>query len=154
DLDVDYLTKRGPALGTTFQYAGSSVFGVPTTYAGQVKAMGMYDDGTDILGGIRGPEDHHPLWRGSVQWYQAFRNLPDGFTVRTGLGLFSDHNYYEQYQKPAFDMDVNQETYVYVEQQHNNWAWTFLTEARVRNWVTETEWLPRADGYLIGQSFF
>src|SRR5262249_12698546 len=27
-------------------------------------------------------------------------------------------------------------------------------EPRIRNWVTETQWLPRGDAYLIGQSFF
>jgi hypothetical protein len=54
----------------------------------------------------------------------------------------------------AFDTYINQETYLYVKQQRDNWAWTLLTEQRVRNWVTETDQLPGLDGYLIGQSFF
>src|SRR5206468_2999884 len=33
-------------------------------------------------------------------------------------------------------------------------AATLLTRPHIRNWVTETAWLPRADGYLLGQSFF
>src|SRR5262249_46757734 len=31
---------------------------------------------------------------------------------------------------------------------------TALVEPRLRDWVTETEWLPRLDGYLLGQDFF
>src|SRR5262249_18356789 len=48
----------------------------------------------------------------------------------------------------------NQATFVYLKEQQNNWAWTALVEPNLRPWVTETEWLPRVDGYLIGQSFF
>src|SRR5207244_1240631 len=36
-----------------------------------------------------------------------------------------------------------------------NWAWTVETDARITlSWMTETEWLPRANGYLLGESFF
>src|SRR5262249_52334206 len=66
----------------------------------------------------------------------------------------SDKNFLEQYFKPEFDQDINQETFVYVKQQQDQWAWTLLAEPRIRRWVTETEWLPRADANLIGQSFF
>jgi hypothetical protein len=65
----------------------------------------------------------------------------------------SDKNYLEQYFKSEFDNEINQETFLYVKQQQDNWAWTLLTEPRIRDWVTETSWLPRADGYLLGQSF-
>jgi hypothetical protein len=154
DLDLNYLTSRGPALGTTFDYAGVDFFGLPSRYNGHLRAMGMIDQGTDNLGGGRGPNDNHPEERGSVQWYQFVRELPEGFSLRSSLGLFSDHNYYEQYQKYPFDTDVNQDTFVYLEQQRDNWAWTLLGEKRIRNWVTETDHLPAVQGYLIGQSFF
>jgi hypothetical protein len=153
-LDADYLTRRGPALATTFDYAGVDPLGMSGRYAGHLEARGMFDDGTDILGGGRGQFDHHPDGRGSVQWRQFFQGLPLGFSVQTQLGLFSDHNYYEQYRKLYFDQDINQETYLYVKQQRDNWAWTFLAEQRIRNWVTETDQLPAVEGYLIGQSFF
>jgi hypothetical protein len=63
-------------------------------------------------------------------------------------------NFLEQYYKREFDQDPNQDTYLYVKQQQNNWAWTGLVEPKIRNWVTETEALPRVDGYLLGESFF
>jgi hypothetical protein len=154
DFGIDYLSLRGPALTTDFDYNVDGLFGLPGRYVGYVKAFGIDDHGKDILGGGRGEFDHHPEQRGSLQWYQTIRGLPDGFSVRSGLGAFSDKNFYEQYQKNSFDTDFNQETFAYVEQQKDNWAWTFLLEQRIRNWVTETDRLPEVQGYLIGQSFF
>src|SRR5262249_4978054 len=43
---------------------------------------------------------------------------------------------------------------LYVKEQQDNWAVAGLVEPRLRPWVTETEWLPRFDGWLVGQSFF
>jgi hypothetical protein len=151
--DVDELTKRGPALGTQYDYGGGELFGLPGKYNGLVKAWGIYDDGTDILGGGRGPLDNHPLWRGRFLWRNNWTFLDD-FTLQFQGSALSDPNFLEQYFKNEFDNDINSATWVYFKQQRNNWAWTFLTEDRDRYWVTETSWLPRADGYLLGQSFF
>src|SRR5262249_33734438 len=87
-------------------------------------------------------------------WRQNVQGLPEGFSLQTQVSALSDKNFLEQYYKPEFDLDINQETFLYLKQQQDHWAWTFLTEPRIRNWVTETEWLPRADGHLLGQSFF
>jgi hypothetical protein len=153
-LDVDYLSLRGPALGTNYDYSGKSFLGIPVRQmTGEVKAYGIIDNGTDILGGGRGPDDNHPVDRGRFLWRQNVLDLPGGFTLQTQLAALSDMNFLEQYYKNEFDNDPNQETFVYLKQQQSNWAWTVLTEPYLRNWVTETEWLPRADGYLLGQSF-
>jgi hypothetical protein len=154
DLEADYLTIRGPALGTTFDYAGFNLCDIPNRYVGQVKAYGIDDTGKDILGGGRGENDHHPELRGRLTWRQDVQDLPDGFSVQSQLSALSDHNFLEQYYKREFDQDPNQETFLYVKQQNGNWAWTGLVEPRIRNWVTETERLPQFDGYLIGQSIF
>jgi len=151
--DVDYLTSRGPALGTQYDYGGGELFNLPGHYTGLVKAWGIYDDGNDILGGGRGPLDNHPLWRGRFLWRNNWSFLDD-FTLQFQGSALSDPNFLEQYYKNEFDNDINQATFVYFKQQHDNWAWTLLAEDRVRYWVTETSWLPRADGYLLGQSFF
>jgi hypothetical protein len=153
-MDLDYLSSRGPAFGTEFDYGGKDLFGIKNQYSGLVKAWGIYDTGTDILGGGRGELDEHPNWRGRFLWRQNVFDLPYGFTVQSQLAALSDKNLLEQYYKLEFDSDINQETFLYVKQQRDNWAWTFLAEPRIRSWVTETESLPRLDGYLIGQSFF
>jgi hypothetical protein len=154
NLNVDYLSHRGPALGTDFDAAGVNLLGMPNKYIEQVKAYGIDDGAKDELGGGRGPLDHHPELRGRLFWRQNIQELPDGFTVQTQLSALSDKNFLEQYYKREFDTDPNQETFLYVKQQQNNWAWTGIAEPRIRNWVTETEWLPRFDGYLLGESFF
>jgi hypothetical protein len=153
-FDVDYLTKRGPALGTTYDYAAKEFFSMPAVVTDLVKAYGIHDTGKDVLGGGRGEFEHHPTWRGRFLWQNNVQELPAGFSIQSQVSLLSDKNFLEQYYKNEFDTGLNQETFLYVKQQQDNWAWTVLGEPYLRNWVTETEWLPRADGYLIGQSFF
>src|SRR4029077_15654955 len=53
-LMVDYLSLRGPALGTEYDFTGKDLFGIKNTYQGLVKAYGIYDTGLDVLGGNRG----------------------------------------------------------------------------------------------------
>jgi hypothetical protein len=153
-MDVDYMSRRGPALGTNYDFSGKDFFGLPATVTGLVKAYGMHDTATDLLGAFRGPPDHHPEWRGRFLWRENVQDLPAGFSLQTQVSGLSDKNFLEQYWKNEFDQDINQETFVYGKQQQDNWAWTVLGEPNIRRWVDETEWLPRADGYLIGQSFF
>src|SRR5206468_9060257 len=82
------------------------------------------------------------------------QELPEGFALQAQFAPQSDHNFYEQYFKYEYDTDVNQNSYVYVKQTLGSMAWTGLAEQRIRNWVTETDWLPRVDGYLLGYSLF
>lgn len=153
-MDVDYLSLRGPALGTNLDYQGTRLFGWgENKYAGTFKAWGIIDHGEDNLGGGRGPGDMHPTDRGRILWRDNVIDLPYGFTFQHQLSLLSDKNFLEQYYKTEFDMDRNQDTFLYVRQQQGIWQWDLLVEPSLRDWVTETEWLPRVDGYLIGQSF-
>jgi hypothetical protein len=152
-LDLSYLSARGPAAGTIFDTAGKKLFGTDATYTAQVKLWGIHDTGLDNLGGIR-TDLPHPTWRYDTELRAKVLDLPWGFSAQGQLVGLSDQNVYEQYYKPLFDNALNQETFVYAKQQQDAWAWTVLGETRLRNWVTETEWLPRLDGYLLGQSFF
>jgi hypothetical protein len=152
-LEADYLTERGPALGQFFEYQSRSFFGLPAQVMGDVRAYGIYDTGTDILGGFRNGEPHTD-WRGRLLWKDNVQSLPYGFSLQSQVAWISDKNFLEEYYKLEFDNDPNQETFIYLKQQQTNWAWTLLTEQRIRDWMTETSWLPKADGYLIGQSIF
>lgn len=152
-LDTDYLSSRGPVLGTEFDFSGKDLFGVPSRYSGLLKAWTIYDDGTDRLGGGRDGEPH-PKFRDRAEAWLNVLDLPYGFSAQAHAVHLSDKNVQEQYDKLSFDQDPNKETFLYVKQQQSNWAWTLLAEERLRDWVTETNWLPRADGYLIGESLF
>lgn len=164
-LNLDLLTMRGPVIGTDYTFIGKDLFGLPSTYSGEIKAAGMYDAGVDRIGGGRGefvyasnpfrqiPVDH-PDWRGRYLGQLNWQDLPGGFMFQGQLALISDRNYLDQYFNAEWMNDLNQETFAYVKQQQNNWAWTALAEPRLRQWITETQWLPKADGYLIGEKFF
>src|SRR5437868_3186766 len=82
------------------------------------------------------------------------QDLPLGFTVRGQLAVLSDRNFLEQFYPNDFMNGPNQESFVYVKQQNNNWAWTFLTEANLQRWMSTTDWLPKADGYVQGLKIF
>ncbi len=164
-FNVDYLSARGPALGTDYLFAGKDLFGVPNRYNGDINAYGMYDRKADLLGGDRGNANlvgppyrtipvTHPPYRGRFTTDLNVQELPAGFTFQGRLHAISDRNFLEQYFNAEWNNDLNQETIAYLKQQNANWAWTLFGQAHLRNWITETEWMPKVDGYLIGQKFF
>jgi hypothetical protein len=149
-LNSDFLSRRGPALGTFYNYTGEDFLGIPGQYNGVFKLYGLRDHGSDILGGGRGGP--HPLWRGRLFWDDQ-RDLPYGFTALTQVSLLSDKNFLEQYYKPEFDTKPNQETFVFLKNSQGTWGSNLLVEPYLRNWVTETAWLPKAEGRILGWSF-
>jgi hypothetical protein len=154
-LNVDYLSYRGPGLGTQYDYSGIEFLGMPTNYTGEFKAFGMYDRGYDVLGGPRLLNNFSPPnFRGRVEWRNDFEDLPNGFNFISQVEGLSDRNFLEQYYKQVFDRDVNWATFGMLKQQQGNWDWSVLAEPHLLPWVTETAWLPRFDGWLIGQDFF
>jgi hypothetical protein len=168
-LFVDYLSMRGPALGTDFEFNNKSFLGIPGRYTGEVKAYGIYDTGLDQLGGTRGSEEivsslppgvgtfvpvNHPDARG---WFLTTFNgqdMPNGFSVQSQISALSDQNFLEQYYLNVFQNGYDQETFVYVKQQQDFWAWTLLANPDIRPWVTQTEWLPKVEGNGLGISLF
>lgn len=153
-VDFDYLTMRGPGFGTDFQYLTKDIFGMQNVLSGGVLLYGMHDTGTDVLGGGRGALDGHPDWRGRASWRQLFETQ-SGFTAQSNLQLLSDQNYFEQYWKNEFDTDPVQSTSIYLRQDFGfNAAGGILGQYNVLPWYTDTNWLPKADLWMTGQSFF
>jgi hypothetical protein len=154
-LNADYLSDRGPALGTDYTYnlPGSEPGLAPT--AGLVKLYGVRDrSGMDILGGFRGVEPVPPEFRGRVL-FRDQRELLDGLYFQSQIAYLSDKNFFEQYYKQEFDLGPNQETFAYLAGQRGNKGLSALLSYRLdRPWEPQTQWLPRVDGYAIGQTFF
>lgn len=149
---VDEFTKRGPGLGSIYEYAGDELFGFRGKYSGLARIYGLYDQGVDVLGGPRTGEPH-PKFRGRFFW-EHLQDLSDGWQLVTQVSLLSDKNFLEQYYKPEFDEGPNQETFAYLSKRSGFWAASLLVEPRVRDWVTETAWLPKGEGRIIGWSPF
>lgn len=153
-LLTDYLSDRGPGIGTDFDYRGVDPFGIPSRYDGVARGYVIYDDGDDVLGGFRIIDRTAPTTRGRVTWRNGWYEIPYGFQLQSQVAYQSDRNFFEQYYKQEFDVGVPQETFLYLKQQQENAAWTLFANARLREWMTETENLPRVDGHLLGQTFF
>jgi hypothetical protein len=149
----DYLSRRGPAIGTNYSLIQDTFMGMDAPYQTQVKGYMIYDQGTDILAGNRENEFQPPQMRGRFLFrhQQEFEDL----TLQAQVAYLSDHNFLEEYYKFEHDSGPNQETFLWLRYQQGNAVGTLLAEPPLaRPWVNEANWMPRADGYLLGQSLF
>lgn len=165
-LFLDEMTARGPALGTQYERAGTNLFGIDNKYESMLRLYGIYDRGLDVLGGNRGQEIFidpvkgiavpvdHPDFRGRIFGNLNVQEMPLGFSVQAQVAALSDQNFLEQYYPNDFLNGPDQETFLYVKQQNGIWAWTGLAEANLQPWMTHTNWLPKADGYVLGLKIF
>jgi hypothetical protein len=165
-LYLDYLSKRGPAIGSEFEYHRNGLFGIPGRYEGDTKFYVIYDTGTDVIGGTLGTETlvsdnpmvfvpvNHPDLRGRFYSQNSGYDMPYGFEYQFKVSALSDQNFLRQYYQTEWMNGPNQDTFLYVKQQEDFWAWTFLMQPTLINWETETAWLPRLEGYGLGISLF
>jgi lipopolysaccharide export system protein LptA len=163
-LMLDYLTARGPGIGTQYEFQGKDLFSVPSKYTGMLLLYGMSDRGDDLIGGGRGtnilyPDAltnnpiTHPTFRGWANGKINVQELPDGFTVLGQFSVLSDRNFLEQYYANTYLNEMNQDTFLYVKQQQANWSWSIQAQVGTQPWLTQTDWLPRLDASLLGQTF-
>lgn len=154
-LNLDEMTYRGPGIGTLYSSSANNLFGIPAIYTNTLRAFGMYDRGFDILGGPRPINNYDPPnFRGWLLDRIDVEEMPYGFSAMSQISPVSDRNFIEQYYKRPWDLDPNFDTFLFVKEQQNNWAWSGMVMPRLRPWVTMTQDLPRFDGWLIGQDFF
>jgi len=154
-LDLDYLSDRGPAVGTNYDYTLAPSERGYSPGSGFVRLYGLSDEGVDVIGGGRGVEPTHPDFRGRAQW----RHVQELFSADTyfqgQVSYLSDQNFLEQFYKAEFDVGPNQETFAYLTHRYRNmWAAGLVQPKLDRNWQTQTQWLPRVDGAITGESFW
>lgn len=153
-LNLDYLSARGPAAGTDYTYRLPSSSPELSGTEGLVRLYGIYDQGVDILGGNRGPQAVPDVGRGRAMWRHQ-QEIIQGLYFQGQVAYQSDQNFFEQYYKQEFDLGPNQETFAYLTWNRRQfWAAGLVEDRLFRNWIGETNWLPRLDGAIIGQSFF
>ena len=153
-LNLDFLSDRGPAAGTDYSY---TVPRRPDGYSpgeGFIRLYGLSDGGVDVLGGDRGPIPKPPSARGRALWRHQ-QEIADEFYFQGQLAYLSDQNFFEQYYKQEFDLGPSQETFAYLTWQRDQfWASGLALPRLGQNWMTRTEWLPKLEGAITGQSFF
>ena len=150
-LEADFLSDRGPLLGTDGHYRGMDEYG--NLFFGSGLATYVHDDGTDNLGlGRRDlvPNDND---RGIIDL--RHRHLfPGGLMLQGEFGYESDRNFVEQYYEQRFDTGKDRETLAYLREAHDNWAASLLVRPQINQFENTTQWLPRGDLTLLGEPLF
>jgi hypothetical protein len=151
-FSTDYFTARGPAVGTAYRWKGSELFGLNGPYNGFLDFWGIHDKGLDTLGSDRmnllpepDKEDRYKLLGRHRQY------LANNFQFTGEVGLISDRNFLEQYFEREWDQAKDYDTDLMLKQYRGNSTWNVQTSARVNDWFTQTQWLPRLDHFWIGQ---
>lgn len=148
-LDTDYFSRRGPALGMEYTATGVGLFGLPGRYETLGRGFIINDSGKDILGGPREYEPPREL-RGRA-FLRHRQDLDDYWTFIGQASYLSDRNFLEQYFRPEFTEELNQETFAYLQYASGNFLGSVTAQPNIRSWVSETQRLPEGRLNLVGQ---
>lgn len=150
-LSTDYLSDRGPAVGTQFAYDRPDFRGIPGPVTGLFDAWYIHDTGLDNLGSDRRalvPEEED---RGRIFWRHR-HYLPNDYELWLEAGAISDRNFLEQYFENEWDKDRDQLTGGRVRKYLNNQLLELAVNVRVNEFFTQTNRLPELNHYLLGES--
>ncbi len=153
DVSLDYLSKRGFGYGGAFTYDRPEMFGIPGHVAGLADFWGIQDQGVDDLGNDRSAVPPEASYRYRLLW-QHRQTLPYDLQLTAELGWISDRNFVEEYHKSEWDELKDETTGVELKQITENRSWSITADYRINDFFTQTNWLPRADHFWLGQSLF
>jgi len=148
---TDWLSDRGLGLGTYFGYECPNTLWCPGPTKGFVDAWGIDDTGLDNLGANRRALIPEHRQRGRVLWNHR-QYLANGFQWTGQVGYIRERNTLESYYEPEWDLLKDQTTGLQLKQYVNNQTWSITSDVRLNDFFTQTEWLPRFDHTLLGQS--
>ena len=148
-LSADYLSKRGLAGGARFTLDRPSLwFAGPTS--GSLDTWFINEQGLDFIGGDRINMTPEANVRGrSVGRYRS--NLTPSMEFSAELGYITDRNFLEQYFENEWDQQKDFSTLLRLRNYNGNRMFDIFGQPRINDFFTETEWLPRADHYWLGQ---
>ena len=151
ELSTDYLSDRGPAIGTTLKYRLPGLFGLPGPVNGFFDAWVIDDRGNDRLGNDRLnlPPETRTRGRSMLRHRQFF---PNGFEFIAEVGWLSDRNFLEQYLENEWDQQSDHNTGLRLRRHYYNNLFDVSANVQVNDFYTETENLPALDHYLLGGS--
>ncbi|MEE9601900.1 MAG: hypothetical protein V3V75_01240, partial [Thermoguttaceae bacterium] len=150
DISLDYLSARGFGHGTTFLYNRQGFARIPGPTSGIVDFWGIKDHGFDNLG--RGRRHLKPDVSYRFRFFGKHRQiLPGDYQLSAELGWISDNNFLEEYYEREWDELKDQTTGVELKRIRDNGSWSIIAYGRVNDFFTQTNWLPRADHFRLGQ---
>ena len=153
-LDLDYLSKRGPGVGTNYTYTNAQDPDSPYKYRGSFLFYGLQDHSDVFLGGIRPQSYTAPAFRDRFL-FRHQQELTDDLDVQAQVAFLSDRNFLEQFYKYEFDQGPNQETFVHAKYRRGPMFLSAYAQPYFyREFANEVNWLPKAEGAWLGQSVF
>ena len=143
-FELDYFSRRGPAVGVNADYKRENYFGYTRNYY-------IYDWGEDNLGPLRDdvPDTKN---RGRVLWRHR-HYLPNDWEATHEVSYVSDPSFLEEYEKSEWFEGKEQETLLYLKRARDTEAITFLANWRLLDFVTQTEHLPDVTYRRIGDTW-
>lgn len=149
DASIDYLAKRGLGHGTDFTYRRGSFLGIDGPVSGLFDYWGIKDHGEDRLAG-RGLVPPETDYRYRLFW-QHRQKLAGDFTFSAEAGWISDRNFLEQYYRQEWETFKDLSTGAELKHVRDNVSWSLSADVRLNDFFAQTEWLPRADHFWLGQ---
>jgi len=150
DLLANYMSKRGPGVGTSIDYSGTNGLG---SWKGKGIGLYQYDKGHDNLGWDRRNLIPESTNRGEII-YRHRQNLPGDAFLFGEIGYLSDRNYLEQYHEIQFDTDKDVETILGARQDQGAYSGMLWGRGDLNGFEATTNWLPRADLYSFSKPLF
>jgi hypothetical protein len=154
DLNLDYLSERGLGYGSGVEYGRDSFFGLTGPTSGRADVWFIDDNGHDNLGRERRDITPEETFRGRAFWnhrQHLVGGLLDDWTVQGEVGWISDRTFLEQYYESEWDQNPDQLTGVRLKRTYDSQSFSVEANARVNDFFTQTQWLPRLDHYWLGQ---
>ncbi len=149
---LDYLSERGPAGGARFEYNRPTwFFGAPGT--GFYDAWVINDQGLDVLGSDRISLTPEKEFRGRILGRNRLFLSPN-IEVMAESGWISDRNFLEQYFENEWDTEKDFSSALRLRRYNGNRMLDIAGQARINDFFTETESLPKVDHYWLGQDLF
>ena len=160
DVNVTWMEKRGIGHGANFQYGVLSCCRVPGPASGSLDYWGIYDRGSDQLGGARDNVGFPEKYRYRLHWahqQQADLSLPflgGPWELRSEVGKTSDRNFLNSYFNSVWHTEENATTAVDLTRRVENSSTTLSAEYALDKHYSNANWLPRLDSFLLGESLF
>ena len=151
ELSTDYLSERGPAIGTTVEYDTPGFLGFRGPTKGFFDTWIIDDDGDDRLGLDRLNLEPERSTRGrSLLRHRQY--LPNDYEFIAELGWISDRNFLEQYLENEWDQDKDHETGLRLRRHLGSQMFDLSANVQINDFFSETERLPALDHYVLGGS--
>ena len=148
-FSTDYLSKRGFAAGTNFNYNVPNLLFGPAK--GFVDIWALNDRGLDTLGSDRRNLRPERNLRGKLLFQHKQYISPDA-ELWAEVGLISDRNFLEQFNERDWDTHKDYSTALRLRHYYDQHMFDLSGQVRLNPFFTETQWLPRLDHYWLGQS--